>query len=177
MNQIKFPSVSKETKEYCDKEDISSSKKKGYKGLTPADPYECSCQKLIQKMYKAVGEGKKSYYVECDRKKIGMSKYNIVCSNCANVVAEVYATDLTLKDYCDLHYICQTDGKNWYGALALNLSPIDGKIGIECACGQDTRDFRANNTLPYDKLSKKIVENLKGRDFGLKDSKFKLMKV
>jgi hypothetical protein len=172
-----FPSVSDETKKEMKKQDVSKTKRKVFYGLTPVDPYGCSCQKLIKKMYKSVAEGKKPCRVDCDRDKRGMNQYKIVCANCKEAVGIVYATDITLSDYCDLHYSCETDGDNWFGAMAMQLSPIDGAIGIECACGQDTRDFRANTTLSTEDMDKLQKEADKGKVFGKKDSKFYIERI
>ena len=178
MSDIKYPSLSKEAIEVCKKKKVSNSTKKKFKGLTPLDRYGCACSKDIVDMYAGVNAGKKPKYVECKANKDKKYKeYYIQCQNCLNTVAVVYATDEKLIDYVDLHYVSETDGIYWYGCFSLNISPIDGKIGIECSCGQDTRDFRANNTLPYSEMSGKLVENLKGRDFGLSDSKFKAIEV
>lgn len=177
MSKIKYPSTSKETKKLKYTENISSSKKKKFVGLTPVDDYYCDCRKIIEEMYKKVASGDKPYFIECPKKNNKKyKKYKIECQNCKNIVAEIFATDDTLTDFCDFHYITETDGDHWFGAFTVQLSPIDGKIGIECSCGQDTRDFRANNTLPK-KLSYKLTENLKGKEFGKADSKFKAIKL
>lgn len=171
MNSISY---SKETAEYIKQNNITEENPKIFYGLTPADRYECSCQKLIRKMYDVVGGGGKSYYVECDHKRTGYNQYNITCKKCGSTVAKVWAKDTSLEDYFDLHYVCTLDDVGWHGALSLNISPIDGRIGIECACGNDTRDFRANNTLPPLTLKEKIEETSAGRDFGKSSSKFKV---
>lgn len=173
----KFPSVSGETKKILELEDINEFKLKTYEGLTPADPASCSCQKLIRAMYKDVADGKKPKKVKCDRSTKDLIEYNIVCKNCNYVVAHCFASDETLKDYCDLKYQCHSDGLNWFGCMALQISPIDDKIGIECACGQDTRDFRANNTLPDEQLNVLIETNFIGREFGTNTSKFVAVEV
>jgi hypothetical protein len=36
----------------------------------------------------------------------------------------------------------------WVGARTPQISPIDGKLGFECFCGNDTRDARDSATLP-----------------------------
>lgn len=60
----------------------------------------------------------------------------------------------------------------WQGALTVNISPIDGTLGFECACGVDTRDFRANMTLPSEIRQAKIAITSQGREFGKGNSKF-----
>ena len=174
MSKIIYPSTSKELKEYAKKMGINKNNLEEFVGQTPADKSDCSCQKLIRKMLDEVGKGSKPYYIQCDRKSVGYKHYEIICNNCGHTLARCWAKDETLKDYFDLHYVCSTDGENWYGAMSLNLSPIDAKIGLECSCGQDTRDFRANTTLPSKKLKDKISANAIGKDFAKADSKFKV---
>ena len=99
-------------------------------------------------------------------------RYDITCTRCGENVAYVWAIDDQLNEWCDLHYICGYNKDSWFGAMAINVSPIDGKLGIECACGEDTRDFRTNRTMPP--IQKKLMIDyvLKHRDFATPDSKF-----
>jgi hypothetical protein len=106
-----------------------------------------------------------------------MEQYKVSCANCGDDIALVYATDKALTDWCDLHYTCYSDGKNWHGCMAVNISPIDSSLGFECSCGQDTRDFRANNTLPQNILDKLIEKSSVGKAFGKPSSKFKVTKI
>lgn len=58
----------------------------------------------------------------------------------------------------------------WFGCMAVNISPIDGLLGFESASGQDSRDFRGNF-----QVSKAIQEeNIKARYFNTEESKFEL---
>jgi len=50
----------------------------------------------------------------------------------------------------------------WFGCATVNLSPIDQKLGFECFCGNDTRDFRSSATLPPNE----IHARLRKREFG-----------
>lgn len=134
----------------------------------PVDKHDCLCSKLTEN----------KLYTTCPRSsEYGMRKYQILCDNCGDSVAFIYATDESLTDWCDLHYTCFNDGKYWHGCMSVNISPIDQSLGFECSCGQDTRDFRANNTLPNNVLIKIIERNSKGREFNKKDSKFKVIKL
>lgn len=149
----------------------------------PCDKWDCECQPDINDLKvrfanmtpKEVGNLKyKMEYLKCPRKKLGMTKYKIICNNCDEQVGQFYAREDDLNDWCDLHYISSHDGQYWQGAQIVNISPIDGAIGFECACGVDTRDFRANATLKGRQLLKKIAETKKGRLFNQEDSKFRL---
>jgi hypothetical protein len=104
--------------------------------------------------------------------KDGRQKYELYCSGCGEKVAYVWARNEKLDDWCDLHYLCSYNKESWKGALAINVSPIDGKIGIECACGEDTRDHRANKTLPPIAKRLMIEYSMKHRDFGDSNSRF-----
>jgi hypothetical protein len=146
-------------------------------------------------------------FITCPRNKDGYTKYQITCNNCGEIVGECYAKDETLKDFFDFHYIVYSelveekktvyeqndeDGKPlekqkkvikketvgyWRGALAINISPIDGHIGIECTCGEDTRDFRANTTLPKPARDLKISQTKEGREFATDDSRFNVKEI
>jgi len=75
-------------------------------------------------------------------------KFFINCTRCGEKVGYCWANNEALEEWVDLHYICWYDKKSWHGAMAVNVSRIDGSLGFECACGEDTRDFRGNRTLP-----------------------------
>lgn len=152
----------------------------------PCDAHDCPCQKLISDLQhkfegmtpKQVSEYKfKTEYLRCPKDKSDMKRYRIYCSHCSSLVGELYATDRTLVDYCDFHYISEHDGEYWYGAFGVNISPIDGHIGIECACGNDSRDFRANGTLPEIIKQQKIKEASFGREFNKDHSRYKVIPV
>lgn len=104
--------------------------------------------------------------------KDGRQKYELLCSRCGEKVAYLWARNEQLEDWCDLHYLCSYDKDSWKGALAINVSPIDGKLGVECACGEDTRDHRANRTLPPIAKRLMIEYSIKHRDFGNSNSRF-----
>ena len=121
----------------------------------------------------------------------GYRRYIVYCVDCGAKVAEVSATDDKLENYCDLHYayalvkevetrtVKQTDPKKkpkkekltsawWRGCATINVSPVDGKLGFECFCGNDTRDFRNSKTLP----PREIQMRLARREFCKRDSGF-----
>lgn len=152
---------------------LKNKAKRVIKSNLPIDRYDCICQKEITRIKKTPS---KPAYLECPRDRTGMEKYEIICAICKSKIAELYATDVTLTDWCDLHYFCEHDSKEWKGCMAVNISPIDGKLGFECTCGNDTRDFRANTTLKPKDLAAKIKETEVGREF-TKDSKFLVRKV
>lgn len=104
--------------------------------------------------------------------KTGLQRYDINCVNCGEKVAYCWAKNDKLEGWCDLHYVSWYDEESWRGAMVVNVSPIDGALGFECACGEDTRDFRATNSLPP--IQKRLMVDyiLKHRGFGSKDSKF-----
>ena len=173
---MKFPSLSKMAREQFKD---SSENRSRIRSILPMDRSDCDCFGLVDAYWQEAGKGHKAEgEITCPRSKNkGYTKYIITCANCGNPVAEVYAKDKTLSDYCNLHTISETDGEHWFGCFALNLSPIDGSIGIECSCGQDTRDFRANNTLPQSKLNYMIEKTSQGRNFGVIGAKYKVTKA
>lgn len=151
----------------------------------PIDPFDCDCFEKVQSWEKRLGEaGKRAQsmmdregHIVCPRSKEDKYKqYDVVCNNCGETVAQVHSTDKRLTEWCNLHYVSWHDKNKWRGCFGINLSPIDGKPGFECTCGQDTRDFRTtkNRSKVY---QQKKVENMEGREFGLSNSKFKLKKT
>lgn len=147
----------------------------------PIDRADCECQKMIKEWKEklaTMSEEKRNAviqetkYLVCPRDKTGMRRRKITCKNCDEVLGYVWATDNTLKDWCDLHYVNWTDGKEWYGCLTPHISPITEQLCFECCCGQDTRDFRANMTLPTKTAFEIEEENKVGREFGETNSKF-----
>jgi len=150
------------------------SKKQIIISLVPVDRANCECQEKIVEMKKNLKVTK----YECPRaKEKGMKKYLITCGECGSKIAYVHAKDRKLSDWCNLHYITENTGSEWKGCMAVNISPIDEKLGFECTCGQDTRDFRANTTLPSKMAMSIAEENLIGKEFGKRNSKFKVKEV
>lgn len=163
-------SVSKEAKEELIK---TGQSKRKIKSWFPVDKWDCDCQPIIIEIKK---DPSKFKYVECPKvKSLKWKKYKVQCSNCGADIAELYAKDATLSEWYDLHYLCEHNKLKWSGCLAVNISPIDGRLGFECACGNDTRDFRSNTTLKSKDLVKKLEETEKGKDFGKVDSQFKVV--
>lgn len=99
-------------------------------------------------------------------------KYTITCSRCGEKVAYLWADNEQLDNWCDMHYLCWHDKKSWYGAMAIKIDPDGDKIGIECACGEDTRNFRGNRTMPPIQKQLLIEYGDKHRDLGKSTSKF-----
>lgn len=176
------PSVSQEELEY-----LKKNKVRKLLSPIPSDKYDCDCSSFIREWQDKLAKGSKEIF-RCPRAK-GMKKFEIICGECGEKVAEVSAVDKTLKDWCDLHYYSESrlkrikEEKNykyvgkWFGCLGLQISPKDDKLGIECACGNDTRDFRVKSNLTGQELKAKLINNMEGRDFGLKNSKFILKEV
>jgi len=150
----------------------------------PIDNPYCVCKKQIEKIAKELmtmgSDAQKAYKIEhrritCERDKTGLTKYAIICKKCGELQGTLWAKDETLKDWCDFHYFQWTDGENWHGCQTPNISPITLKLTIQCYCGVDTRDYRANPYFPA-RGTKEIEErNCVGRDYGNKDSKFSVM--
>jgi len=154
----------------------------------PIDKANCDCKTLIHEWkeklrmlppHKREDEIIKQGHIECPRSKVGTNRYKITCSNCKQIVGYCRASDDTLKDWFDFHYVSWTNGEQWYGCFTPHVSPIDERLCIECTCGADTRDFRPNMTLPGKVAYEMEERNKIGRDFGRTDSKFKttLMKT
>jgi len=136
--------------------------------------------------------------IDCPRSK-GMKKYEIYCSDCGDLIAYINADNEQLDNWCNLHYVSEAKiGKEtqifheekkikgkikliakereveigeWYGCMGLQISPIDDKLGFECSCGNDTRDFRIKNNLTGLQLKDKLNNNMINRDFST-NSKF-----
>ena len=152
----------------------------------PCDKASCDCQKVIvdfkKKLSTLPANEKQALMAQteriiCSRSKKGMKRYRIVCKTCGEILGYCWATDNTLKDWCDFHYTQWTDGKEWHGCLTPHVSPITEQLCLECCCGADTRDFRANMTLPISTAMEIEEENQVGRDFGTADSKFAVRTV
>ncbi len=152
----------------------------------PVDKASCVCHAMIHEWKEKLSmlprelkeaELAKQAHLECPKDKTNMDRYEITCSGCGQVQGYCYATDETLKDWCDFHYVQWTDGKEWFGNLTPNISPIDETLGLECTCGVDTRDMRGNMTLPVMMAHDLEKDNRRGREFGQATSKFKVRKV
>ncbi len=152
----------------------------------PVDPASCPCQVMIEQWkdkLAAMSETERNKVVEqtqhltCPRDKSGMNRYEIKCAKCGAVQGYCWATDATLKDFCDFHYVQWTDGNEWFGNLTPNISPIDGSLGLECTCSNDTRDFRANQTMSLLQSIKIEESNREGREFSKPGAKFTVHKI
>ena len=136
----------------------------------------------------------------------GYKKYQIICAICGDLIGNVYLKDKDINSWCDLHYINEAklvtrkeifhiekinkkgikklvpikkdvQFGEWHGCMSPSISPLDGLLGFECACGNDTRDFRAKNNLTGFQLQTKLKENMIGREFFKDDSKFILKEI
>lgn len=148
-----------------------------YLAPLPYDKFDCDCVPMVNDVKRKLGSMnpkdqreylKKIGPLNCIKTKKDYKKYKIVCKNCGEKVALVYSKDSLLTDWCNLHYYYKCDRYRWYGCATLSYSPIDGLLGIECFCGNDSRDFRMKTTLP----PKQIQERLKKREFGKPTSGF-----
>jgi len=152
----------------------------------PIDRATCSCAELIkewkQKLIPLNEEQRrnavnKKKFLTCPRDKTNLNRYKISCKACKETLGYCYASDSTLTDWCDFHYVQWTDGITWRGCLTPHISPITEKLCLECCCGKDTRDFRANMTLSPKKVDMIESINKVGREFGSRKSKFSVRKV
>ena len=174
----------------------SPNKKVQVYGFFPVDRANCDCKEMIKKWKLKLAELsdtqrreliEKTKFLECPRDKTGMKRYEISCSGCGDLVGYCWATDPTLTHWCDFHYVQWVQGRKirnkddyaweWRGCFTPHVSPVTEQLCIECCCGQDTRDFRANMTLPAGSAMAIENENRKGRAFNRLDSKFKVSLV
>lgn len=171
-------------------------------GFFPTDRADCECQPVIQDLQIKFGNMKPDEIakrkailkiLECPADKRGKKKFLVKCNECKEKIGVCFASDETLSDWVDFHYISKVQlvdeeiqviddlGKMkkgkvqkvyWTGALGINISPIDQKLGFECACGNDSRDFRANTTLSKKAREEFIRVTSEGRELGKDNSKF-----
>lgn len=147
----------------------------------PIDRADCECASLVLQWQKKFGEAtqkerqqliEQTPFLTCPRDKTKLKHYEIVCRKCKETQGFCWASDASLVDWCDFHYVQWTRGDQWRGCFTPHISPITQQLCFECCCGQDTRDFRANM-----KLSQRIAENKEransiGREFNQPNSKF-----
>lgn len=152
----------------------------------PIDRMSCDCQPSIKAFkeklsimppHKQQEEIEKLKQLECPRDKSVMKRYELYCRSCGAIQGYCWATTPKLEDWCDFHYAQWTDGTRWFGCLTPNISPIDEKLTLECCCGNDSRDFRANMTLPGKVAYEMEEENRRGRDFSTHQSRFGVREV
>ncbi len=164
----------------------SKNKKVEIYSFFPCDRADCQCQKIIvdfKKQIAQLNEGRRQELIEkqkllvCPRDKKRLNRYAITCRNCGELLGYCWASDPSLKDWCDFHYVQWTDGNEWHGCLTPHVSPITQELCLECCCGEDTRDFRANMTLTAKNAFSIEERNKVGRSFNKSDSKFLVRKV
>ena len=170
----------------AEKMKLAKQKKVKIYSFFPIDRGDCECQKMIREWKDKLllirpkdreAEIEKTGFLECPRSKDGMRRFEITCKKCGEVQGRCWASDETLEDFFDFHYTNWTNGKKWFGCFTPNISPISQKLTLECTCGQDTRDFRANQTLPGEIAEGLENSNRIGRDFGKPNSKFLVMEI
>lgn len=174
------------SRETSDRIKLLKTKKIAIYSFFPIDPFECECRDLIDVFKRQLGEmsakDREAKIAEmgtfvCPRDKTGMQRFELSCANCGQVQGYAWAKDASLTDWSDFHYTNWTDGNEWFGCLTPNISPITGELGLECTCGADTRDFRANMTISPKEAFEIEDKNKEGRKFGSKGAKFTARKV
>lgn len=147
----------------------------------PVDKANCECAELVAQWQKRLGEATakeqqqllaKQQSITCPRSKVGLNRYEILCRMCGQRQGYCWASDATLHDWCDFHYIQWTPGDYWRGCFTPHISPVSQQLCLECCCGNDTRDFRANATLAKHVAERLELQNSTGRRFGNRQSKF-----
>lgn len=147
----------------------------------PIDKGDCECNKMIRewkdKLTLMNDKDRENTMLQiknltCPKDKTDMKQYTIICKNCDEIQGYCYASNSNLEDFCDFHYVSWTDGVQWFGCFTPNISPITQQLTLECACGQDTRDFRANQTLATKTVIELEEKAKEGREFGTNESKF-----
>lgn len=170
--------------------ELKKVKKKTIVSFLPNDKRGCDCFGLVRdwmgKMNDIKFQGVKEAIGIIDCPSIlGKKKFEIRCSQCGDLVGYIHASDQSLRDWCNLHYVSEArlvkkKGKvygEWHGCMSLQISPRDEQLGFECACGNDTRDFRISNNLRGKELDAKIKVNMIGRKFNENNSKFILKEI
>jgi len=190
----------KRRKIFASEETAQLAKKSNYRivqvySFFPIDRASCFCQKMI-KDYRSKLDShsqekreefiKRDKHLVCPRDKTGMRRRVITCNNCDEIQGYLWARDNTLKDWCDFHYVQWTETREikskkskkvfyetlWHGCFTPHISPITEELCLECTCGQDTRDFKANMTMNVKEAYKIEDKNKIGREFGESNSKF-----
>jgi len=152
----------------------------------PLDRADCECQQMIQnwkmKLAQSVEKDQRRFMAEqeflvCPRDKTGLTRYKIICNECGMIQGYCWASTPELIDWCDFHYVQWTRGDFWRGCFTPHISPITQQLHLECCCGVDTRDFRANMTINQREAERREAENSIGRAYNQSDSKFLVVPV
>lgn len=148
----------------------------------PIDRAGCDCAQMIHRWKRRIAESnekeqrtllQQQHHLTCPRSnEVGMKRFVITCRACGEIQGYCYATTPELLDWCDFHYVQWADTEQWHGCFTPHISPITEQLCLECACGQDTRDFRANMKLGDRTVQRMESTNSKGRLFNRSDSKF-----
>lgn len=121
------------------------------------DPYNCECKGREKAMFQKAAtlpEIEKKKFIEdntpihCKNIK-GKTKYQISCPKCRELVAEVYAKNVQLDNFADLHYVSWHDKVSWHGTFGVNIDPATAAISFECCCG--FKDLIKNYTVTVSK--------------------------
>ena len=94
---------------------------------------------------------------------------NVLSADLAYIVSDqaIIYSDMDLS--VGIGYVKK--GKKIKGCACPSITQ-DGELAFECYCGNDTRDFRGHKN-----HADKEKDNSKGRQWGKKDSKFRVEKV
>jgi hypothetical protein len=111
----------------------------------PIDRYDCPCQKIVRSFMKNLNKmnesAREEWYkqntpFQCPRSK-NQKLYNLKCQNCGEIVGQVNALNLTLKNWSNLHYVSWYDREGWSATYGVNVNPYNGDIRLECCCGEN----------------------------------------
>jgi hypothetical protein len=72
--------------------------------------------------------------------------------------------------------VCWYDKRSWHGCMTVNVSELDGMLGFECVCGEDTRDFRRAKNMPGVMKALRTEYSMNHRQFGKQTSSFLAVK-
>lgn len=165
---------------------VLKAKRQDIYSFFPVDRGDCECKQVIHdyklKLAQSNEEGRKSIMASlpnlvCPRDKSNLTRFKIICRECGELQAYLWATNSTLEDWCDCHYVQWHDGEYWHGCFTPHISPVTQRLCFECTCGNDTRDFTLNLTLPGSLAQQKEAQNKKGREYSKADSKFLVKEV
>jgi hypothetical protein len=109
----------------------------------PYDRPDCMCELIIPT--RIMSKDFRMYH--CPKaenwKKEGLSKYEVVCAACGDLLGSFYARDGKLTgEYYDLHYYSYFDAKSWRGCFGFNVDPFTSEPRFECACGSTSIEGR-----------------------------------
>lgn len=116
---------------------------KGFSEICPSAHKLCRAQAAataqLYSKYGTIPEGVFSYGA-CSTQ--GFTNFQIICSNCGEDLATVWAKDNSLKVWQRLRYTSWHDDKQWFGLYGINL--LNDIIKIECTCSPGIRQDVTN---------------------------------